>query len=76
MCLFVCVQGKEKKIELEANVLQTKKKWPAIFGPSGSDTDKYKKKNKSQITNKHFVDKEKKFCRCCCCFLMRMLFLL
>ncbi len=35
------IKGKEKKVELEANVLQTKKKWPAIFGPSGSDTDKY-----------------------------------
>jgi hypothetical protein len=42
--IFFCFsfsRGKEKKVELEANVLQTKKKWPAIFGPSGSDTDKY-----------------------------------
>ncbi len=34
-------QGKDRKIDLESNVLQTKKKWPLIYGPSGSDTDKY-----------------------------------
>lgn len=35
------MQGKSRKVELESNVLQTKKKWPLIVGPTGSDTDKH-----------------------------------
>ena len=35
------IRGKERKVDPEANVIQTKKKWPLIVGPSGSDTDKF-----------------------------------
>lgn len=35
------IKGREKKLDLEANVLVSKKKWPLIVGPSGSDTEKY-----------------------------------
>jgi hypothetical protein len=35
------IRGKERKIDADQNVIQAKKKWPLIVGPSGSDTDKY-----------------------------------
>lgn len=35
------IKGREKKIETDANVLQTKSKWPLIVGPNANDTDKY-----------------------------------
>lgn len=34
------IKGKEHKLDLDANVLQAKKKWPIILGPTGSDTEK------------------------------------